>query len=168
MSHFPRCINYVLAAEGGYVNDPNDPGGETKFGISKRSYPDLDIKLITQDQAIALYERDFWTPIQGDDLPPGLDLLILDHAINAGVGASVRLVQRITGCALDGQLGPVTLAAIAARNPEKMIEEFSDTRLAFYRSLPGWRHYSVGWTRRVQRMRRFALAMARELNPVSS
>jgi lysozyme family protein len=162
MSHFPRCIKHVLAAEGGYVQDPNDRGGETKYGISKRSYPHLDIKGLSLEMATAIYRRDFWTPIQGDALPPGLDLLLLDHAINAGVGASVRLVQRITGCALDGQLGPLTLAAIAARDPQKMIEEFSATRLAFYESLPGWRHYAAGWTRRVQRMRRAALAMARE------
>jgi lysozyme family protein len=163
MSHFPRCIKHVLAAEGGYVNDPNDPGGETKFGISKRSYPDLDIQLITQDQAIALYERDFWTPIQGDALPAGLDLLILDHGINAGTKPAVRLLQGLTGAPADGIMGPITLASISGQDTESLITRFSTARLAYYESLSGWRYYAAGWRRRVQRMQRLALAMAREV-----
>jgi lysozyme family protein len=163
MSHFPRCIKHVLAAEGGYVNDPNDPGGETKFGIAKRSYPDLDIKHLTADQAIALYERDFWRPIQGEDLPAGLDLLILDHGINAGVDTSVRIIQALTGAPEDGDMGPITLASISGQDTEDLITRCSAARLAYYESLSGWRHYAVGWRRRVQRMQRLALAMAREV-----
>lgn len=116
MSHFQRCIHHILAAEGGYVNDPNDPGKATKFGISKRSYPDFDIKHITESQAIALYERDFWRPIQGDDLPAGLDLLNLDHGINAGVGTAISILQGLTGAPEDGIMGPITLASITARD----------------------------------------------------
>lgn len=165
MSHFQRCIHHILAAEGGYVNDPNDPGKATKFGISKRSYPDFDIKHITESQAIALYERDFWRPIQGDDLPAGLDLLNLDHGINAGVGTAISILQGLTGAPEDGIMGPITLASITARDTESLITRFSAARLAYYESLSGWRHYAVGWRSRVQRMQRLALSMARALEP---
>ena len=80
MHTFPDCISHVLAAEGGLVNDPKDPGGVTKFGISQRSYPALNIRELTPDDAKALYQRDYWAPIQGEDLPAGLDLVVLDHA----------------------------------------------------------------------------------------
>ena len=84
MQNFPDCISHVLAAEGGLVNDPKDPGGVTKFGISQRSYPALDIRALSLDEAKAIYQRDYWAPIQGERLPAGLDLLVLDHAVNAG------------------------------------------------------------------------------------
>jgi lysozyme family protein len=162
MSHFPSCIHHILNAEGGLVKDPNDPGGQTQFGISKRQYPDLDIPALTKDDARAIYLRDYWQPIQGDALPAGLNLVLLDHAINAGVKTAVRILQRLVGCPDDGVIGPVTLAAITTHDPQALIAQFCDGRLDFYRALPGWHHYAGGWTRRVQRMRRFALAMTRD------
>ncbi len=165
MSHFPPCIAHVLAAEGGLVNHPQDPGGVTKFGISQRSYPDLDIHALTRDAAQAIYQRDYWAPIQGDDLPAGLDLVMLDHAVNAGPARAIRVLQNLVGVPEDGLLGPVTLAGIARAHPADLITAFSDRRLDYYRDLPSWRYFGAGWTRRVQRARRAALALARELEP---
>lgn len=76
MGDFHRCLQIILAEEGGLVNHPRDPGKLTNFGISQRGYPDLDIAHLTREQAIAIYRRDYWNPIKGDDLPAGLDLLI--------------------------------------------------------------------------------------------
>ena len=105
MSHFPRCIDRILAEEGGLSHHPRDPGGLTKFGISQRTYPDLDIRHLTRAQARAIYQRDFWQPLRADDLPPGLDLLVLDRAVIEpltllGAGALVTPGQRLTGAAL--------------------------------------------------------------------
>ena len=165
MQNFTECVSHVLAAEGGLVNHPQDPGGVTKFGLSQRSYPDLDIRALTREAAQALYQRDYWGPIQGDDLPAGLDLVMLDHAVNAGPARAIRVLQNLVGVPEDGLLGPVTLAGIARAHPADLITAFSDRRLAFYRDLPTWKHFGAGWTRRVQRARRAALAMARALLP---
>ena len=168
MQTFPDCIAHVLAAEGGLVNNPKDPGGVTKFGISQRSYPALDIRALTLDDAKAIYQRDYWTPIQGEALPAGIDLLVLDHAVNAGPIRAVRMLQGLLGVPEDGLMGPITLAACAGAEPESLIASYSDLRLDFYRDLPTWRHVGAGWTRRVHRTRRAALAMARAREPLAA
>ena len=82
---FDRAINRILAHEGGYVNDRFDPGGETRYGISKRAYPSVDIKNLTRDGAKALYHRDYWQAIQGDELHPAIAFQVMDAAVNHGV-----------------------------------------------------------------------------------
>ncbi len=166
MHTFPDCIAHVLAAEGGLVNDPQDPGGLTKFGISQRSYPALDIRALSLDDAKAIYQRDYWAPIQGEALPAGLDLLLLDHAVNAGPARAIRLLQHLVGVPEDGLMGPVTLAGVALADPQDLIATYSELRLDFYRDLPTWRHFGAGWSRRVQRARRAALALARAQAPL--
>ena len=168
MQTFPDCIAHVLAAEGGLVNDPQDPGGVTKFGISQRSYPALDIRALSLDDAKAIYQRDYWAPIQGEALPAGLDLLLLDHAVNAGPARAVRLLQHLVGVPEDGLMGPVTLAGVASADPQDLIARYSERRLDFYRDLPTWRHFGAGWSRRVHRTRRAALAMARAREPLAA
>jgi lysozyme family protein len=81
---FEDCVNHVLRWEGGYSNDPNDPGGETNFGISKRAYPNLDIKHLTRDQAKQIYFTDYWQAVGADKMPDGLNLLAFDTAVNCG------------------------------------------------------------------------------------
>ena len=122
MQTFPECVSHVLAAEGGLVNDPKDPGGVTKFGISQRSYPALDIRALSLDEAKAIYQRDYWDQIQGEAFPAGLDLLLLDHAVNAGPARAVRLLQHLVGVPEDGLMGPVTLAGVAIADPQDLIE----------------------------------------------
>ena len=168
MQTFPDCIAHVLAAEGGLVNDPQDPGGVTKFGISQRSYPALDIRALSLDDAKAIYQRDYWAPIQGEALPAGLDLLLLDHAVNAGPARAVRLLQHLVGVPEDGLMGPVTLAGVAIADPQDLIARYSELRLDYYRDLPTWRHFGAGWSRRVHRARRAALAMARAQAPLAA
>ncbi len=165
MQTFPDCISHVLAAEGGLVNDPKDPGGVTKFGISQRSYPALNIRALSLDDAKAIYQRDYWAPIQGEHLPAGLDLLVLDHAVNAGPARAIRLLQHLVGVPEDGVMGPVTLAGVAVADRDDLIARYSELRLDFYRDLPTWRHFGAGWSRRVHRARRAALALAHATEP---
>ena len=92
ISSYNKALSFVLKWEGGYVDNPEDPGGETKYGISKRSYPNLDIKNLTKQQASKIYKKDYWERIGGDTLPFPFDILTFDFAVNAGVGRASRLV----------------------------------------------------------------------------
>lgn len=106
-----KAIAFVLAYEGGYVNNSSDPGGETNFGISKRAYPNLDIKNLTIDQAKQLYHDDYWNAISGDELPGDLAMAVFDCAVNQGVGMAIRLLQISLGVTVDGKIGPQTVKA---------------------------------------------------------
>jgi len=88
---FESALAFVLAAEGGYVNDPNDPGGETKYGISKKAYPLLDITNLTREQAVDIYRRDYWNKVKGDELPAGVDIAAFDTAVNMGAGTALGI-----------------------------------------------------------------------------
>lgn len=156
MSLYLDLVDRVLSHEGGYVNDPNDPGGETKWGISKRSYPHLNIKDLTRQDAIAIYQRDFWQRVQGDKLPVPFVFQALDAAVNHGIGNAVRWIQRAAGVADDGVIGPVTLAAVARQEPADLVLNFNAERLEFYAKLQTFDHFGRGWTRRVAKNLRYA------------
>src|SRR5262245_40282468 len=107
---FDRCMGH----EGGYVNDPNDPGGETKWGISRRSFPGLDIKNLTREAAADIYEVHFWSKIHADQLPDGVAYQLFDFAINSGIETSIRYFQRALGVADDGYWGQISQSAADA------------------------------------------------------
>lgn len=146
---FPKMVERVLSHEGGYVNHPKDPGGETNWGIAKRSYPNVNIKALTRDGAIAIYRRDFWDRVQGDKLPPAVAFQAFDAAVNHGIGNAVRWLQRAAGVADDGVIGPVTLAAIRKAEPADLVLRFNAVRLEFYANLSTFPTFGRGWTRRV-------------------
>ena len=146
---FLTAINRVLGIEGGYVANPADPGGVTNWGISQRSYPNLDIASLTRDDAIAIYERDFWSKIDGDALPSGVGYQCLDFAVNSGVGTALRALQRAVGVADDGVFGPVSLAALKAQDAADTIMRFLAERLMFMSGLSNWLSFGRGWARRI-------------------
>lgn len=156
MSNFPAFVERVLSHEGGYVNDPRDPGGETKFGIAKRSYPQLDIKNLTRQHAIEIYRRDFWHRVRGDDLPRAVAFQALDAAVNHGMGNAVRWLQRAAGVADDGVIGPVTMAAINRADAADLVLLFNAERLDFYARLRTFDTFGRGWARRVSENLRHA------------
>jgi lysozyme family protein len=125
------AINFVLKMEGGYTVDPNDPGGETNFGISKKAYPNLDIKDMTVDQAEAIYQSDYWAPCSCDDLPKPLALSVFDCAVNQGVTKAKRILQMALGVEVDGNVGPETIAAAMKSGPQQVKLYLAD-RLAEY------------------------------------
>ena len=155
MGDFPRCIAVILAEEGGLANHRRDPGGLTKYGISQRSYPDLNIAALTKETAIALYRRDYWNPVHGDELPAGLDLLLLDCAVNQGPATAIRLLQEALKLDQDGVLGPITLAN-ARRTMPNVLPEFCALRAWRYEINRHEDAFGKGWFRRLFRL--FALA----------
>lgn len=152
MGDFHRCIDFILAEEGGYSNHPNDPGGETKYGISKRAYPHLDIRHLTLERAVDLYQTDYWQPIHGDQLPNPLALLLLDSAVNMGPKTAIRLLQRALNLPDDGVVGPRTLNAIALSVPRELLTNVAAERAAIYRGLRHTDTFQRGWYRRLLRI----------------
>lgn len=150
---FIRSINFVLdpRTEGGLSMDPNDPGnwtggsvgvGEmlgTKFGISAAAYPMLDIKSLSRDDAVAIYFRDYWSKIRGDDLPPRVAGVILDSAVNQGPGTAVKLLQTalgLKGQQIDGSVGPGTIAAARGVDQDDLVPEILALRALRYTKAP--------------------------------
>lgn len=146
---FDEAFEKLIGHEGGYSNDPRDPGGETKFGISRRSYPQADIKNLTLDQAKLIYFRDYWQRAQCGLLPPGIRFDTFDTAVNSGVTTAIKLLQRTVSVSDDGIVGPQTLMAIRAMPPSRFVAHFNAHRLAFMTTLANWPAHGKGWARRV-------------------
>lgn len=147
--NFDEAFDALIDHEGGYVNDPNDPGGETKFGISKRSYPHLDIRSLTLQDAKAIYLRDFWGRLQLQELPEPVRFQMFDAAVNHGPGNAARFLQRAVDVADDGYVGPVTIEATKLFTPYELLARFNGERLMFFTKLSTWKHHGKGWARRI-------------------
>lgn len=146
---FDKSLSIVLTFEGGYSNDPHDPGGETKFGISKKAYPTLDIKALTKDDASILYKRDYWDKCHCDRWAPGVALLVFDTAVNMGIHTAIILLQHVSGANPDGIIGPRTIEAVGRLSPSKLIQDYAAMRMLRYTNNPNWPEYKKGWTRRL-------------------
>ncbi|MCB1918640.1 MAG: hypothetical protein KDJ28_01515 [Candidatus Competibacteraceae bacterium] len=148
MGDFYRCIDFILAEEGGYANHPADPGGETKYGISKRAYPHLNIAALTLEDATELYERDYWQPIHGEAFPDGLALLLFDAAVNQGSKTAVRLLQQALKVTVDGIPGPNTQTTARLRMP-RILTDFAAERALRYEFNSNESTFGRGWYRRL-------------------
>jgi lysozyme family protein len=146
---FDRAFEKLIGHEAGYVNHPADPGGETKFGISKRSYPMEDIRALTLARAKELYRRDFWIPAGCETLPEAIRFDVFDMAVNSGVRQAIRTLQAAVGTAPDGLLGVVTLRAAQTMSGDRVLMRFGAARLLFMTNLSTWDKFGKGWTRRV-------------------
>ena len=146
---FEECMDRLMSdrIEGGYVNDPNDPGGETKYGISKRSYPSVDIRNLTKEQAKSIYFRDFW--FSWMEMQPEAAYHILSAMVHSGQTTVIRWVQRSLGVADDGQFGPISQAAYKKAQAAPFLFMFIAVRLDFFTRLKNWRHHGKGWSRRI-------------------
>ena len=146
---FDKAFERVIGHEGGYVNDPRDPGGETKYGISKRAYPNVDIKNLTLDQAKEIYRRDYWNRLHLDELPVAVRFDLFDAAINSGVSAAAKFLQRAAGTAADGVIGKLTIAAANGMDPQRLDKRLSGYRLQYLCDLFTFPTFGKGWVRRV-------------------
>jgi len=148
---FARAVAYILRpdVEGGLIDDPRDPGGLTNYGISQRAYPDVDIRALTPGLAAAIYERDYWMPIHGNELPDAVGFALLDLAVNSGVGAAIHALQRVLGVPVDGVMGPQTMRAAQTIPSKALVRDLFEQRLALMESLPNYAHDGKGWRRRV-------------------
>jgi len=158
MVGFDLSFDRLMGNEGGYVNRADDPGGETNWGISKRSYPNVDIKALTRDQAKAIYLKDFWQRGQMDQYDPAISFQVFDIAVNSGIETALRMMQRAAGVADDGHVGPFTLAAIKARSVTDMLMLIVAERLLFWSGLSNWSAAGRGWARRAAKDLQYAAA----------
>lgn len=155
---FDSLIGKVIGHEGGYVNDPNDPGGETKYGISKRSYPNINIKTLTLRQACDIYYRDWWTKLQCSQIKhDAIAQKLMDTAVNVGVGTGVRIAQKAlkdigAKVTVDGKIGPQTIGAINSAQPNTLLQAMRNRQAEHYRKLiernPALAKYERGWLSR--------------------
>jgi lysozyme family protein len=148
MIDFDDAIERILSHEGGYVNNPADPGGETQWGIAKRSYPTVNIKTLTREGAKAIYLRDFWTPVASKISDSALCFQVLDAAVNHGIGNAIRFLQRALGVADDGAFGPASIEALKARDPHDVHLLFMAERFEFWTRLNAFDTFGRGWVRR--------------------
>lgn len=147
MSTFDTAIERVLGHEAGYVNDPADPGGETKWGISKRSYPHVDIANLTREEAKEIYRRDFWDPLA--DAHPAVRYQLLDFAVNSGIQTAIRKLQQAVRVADDGHWGPISRAALRSMPLNDVLMRMNALRLEFMTNLRNWPNHGRGWARRI-------------------
>lgn len=152
---FNNAFNLILINEGGYVNDPRDKGGETKYGISKKAYPNIDIKNLSLEQARAIYHRDYWQRCKCEFLPDALSVAVFDYAVNSGCRKAIRDLQEVLGVAVDGIIGNQTIGAANRIPQRKVLSEYLDKRLNYLMSLKSWTRYGNGWGNRIKRVREF-------------
>ena len=136
--------------EGGYVDDPKDIGGETKYGISKRAFPHIDIEQLTLEKAKSLYMINYWMLIKPSLLPDRLKLSVFDFAVNSGVSRAIKAIQKLLGVQQDGLFGPVTSSALdQVEDIETFVTLYNTDRLLFLKGLDTFSRYGKGWVRRV-------------------
>ena len=156
MDTFPECLQLILAEEGGLNNHRQDPGGLTKFGISQRAYPYVDIAHLTLQQASLIYLNDYWNPVRGHLLPAGLDLMMFDCAVNQGTETAAVLLQQALGIKADGSIGPITLTRACQAMPDLLIT-FAAERALRYEFNRNEETFGRGWYRRLFRIQNLAL-----------
>lgn len=143
----------------GYVNDPDDAGGETKYGVARNANPDLDIHSLDWEGAERVYYKRYWLLGDCGDMPSRLAVLHFDSCVNHGVGRAAKFVQRAAGVADDGDIGPATIRAIVAKDEITLCNAVCDQREKFYRDIvaakPVQAKYLNGWLRRVNEVRAF-------------
>jgi lysozyme family protein len=166
--NFKLCLDFVLQFEGGYVNNPDDPGGPTNLGVTQatlstylgRQAAIAEVKALTPATVAPIYRLKFWDHVSGDQLPIGVDLAVFDFGVHSGPKRGIIGLQRaLGGLADDGNLGPLTLAAAAAADPAKLIGELCDERLKFLQGLSVFKKFQAGLTNRVANCRDAALSM---------
>lgn len=164
---FDAALAFTFQWEGSYSNDPRDPGGATNHGITLKTLADwrgtactpADVQALTQDEAGAIYRARYWDAVQGDSLAPGVDLMVFDHAVNAGPGRSARLLQGAVSTTMDGMIGPATLAAASAVDPTVLVDRLAAAQEVSYRATPNFDVYGRGWLNRLAARKAAALEM---------
>ncbi|WP_181409713.1 glycoside hydrolase family 108 protein [Martelella alba] len=170
MDAFAACLQATLREEGGYSDDPKDPGGATMHGITQETYdryrseeglPVCNVKTIGADEVGAIYRHGYWDPIGGSQLPPGIDLAVFDAAVNSGPQRAVSWLQQALNqqrspalqLAIDGVFGQQTGQALEqVKDIGAVIDAICTQRLAFLKTLPGWLHFGTGWSNRIRRI----------------
>jgi lysozyme family protein len=165
--NYQKCLETILHHEGGYVNHPKDPGGETNLGVTKRVYEEWggtkDMKDLLVEDVAPIYKKNYWDRVKGDDLPSGLDLCVFDFGVNAGTGRAAKYLQTMIGTVADGGIGPNTLKKVdeyvEKHGLEVTIRDYQNRRQGYYESLSTFETFGRGWTRRVTETTELAISM---------
>jgi lysozyme family protein len=165
--NFDKSLLILLKHEGGYVNHPKDPGGETNLGVTKRVYEEWggnkNMKDLKEEDVAPIYKKNYWDRCKCDHLPSGLDLAVFDWAVNSGTGRAAKNLQAMIGTVADGGIGPNTLKTlneyIEHHGLENVIEEYKNVRQKFYESLSTFETFGKGWTRRNNETAEIAMEM---------
>lgn len=166
IDNWEKSFAEMIKSEGGFVNNPADPGGATNFGVTKTVWEAWirhtvtidDMKKLTQEEVKPLYYEKYWKPV-GNELPIGIDFLVFSFGVNAGVGRSIKVLQTSLGVVADGQIGQNTMKKIQEADSKTLIENFSNAKISFYKSLSTFPTFGRGWINRVEREKNEALAM---------
>lgn len=167
-NNFDHVIGLVLQEEGGFVNNPKDPGGMTNLGVTLRvweafvghSVGEAEMRALTPAIVTPLYKQNYWDKVSGDNLPRGLDYAVMDFAVNSGPVRAAKTLQEICGVNQDGSIGPATLAVVNSADPAGLIDKLCNQRLAFLKSLSTFATFGKGWTARVTRVKAASEQMA--------
>jgi lysozyme family protein len=157
----------VLKHEGGYVNNPRDPGGRTNLGVTQRAWEaylnrdvtEIEMRGLTPEAVKPFYKTMYWDKIKGDQLPAGVDYATYDLAVNSGTRRATKYLQEIAGVFADGIIGPKSIDAIEALDPEQTVEVLCDMRLNFLKRLTTFDTFGKGWSARVAEVKAKASSM---------
>ena len=163
--NYDKCLETILHHEGGYVNHPKDPGGETNLGVTKKVYQEhggtKDMKDLLVEDVAPIYKKGYWDKMKCDDIPSGLDLCLFDFGVNAGPGRAAKFLQQMIGTTVDGGIGPNTLAKleeyIRENGEHEAVNKYQEMRQKYYEKLSTFATFGRGWTRRVQETTKLAL-----------
>ena len=165
--NWEQSFALVLKHEGGFVNNPKDPGGMTNLGVTKKVWEsyvghevdEAEMRSLTPDIVMPLYKKNYWDAVNGDDLPAGVDYAVYDLAVNSGVRRAVKILQKAAGVAQDGVIGPATIEAVNDKNARELAQDVCESRLAFLQALPTFDTFGKGWSRRVAEVEQTAFNM---------
>ena len=165
--NFEQCLAFVLKSEGGFVNNPKDPGGMTNLGVTKKTWEawvghEVDEQVMRElgpENVAPLYKEKYWDAIKGDDLPYGVDYAVFDCAVNAGPSRAIKILQRTLDLNEDGVLGPVTLKYVQESNVRSLATTYCEDRLTFLQGLPTFETFGKGWSARVMQVEEAAFRM---------
>ena len=168
--NFQAALDFVLKYEGGFSDNKNDPGGATNRGVTQATLSAWrghhvtinDVQSLTLDEASEIYRKQYWNLINGDQLPVGVDLAVLDYAVNSGVSRAIKALQAAVNIDQDGHLGLQTMDKVSQYHPEAIIDKICARRLSFLENLKAWRFFGKGWGARVAACRFLAIKMAAE------
>lgn len=151
--NFDQAFDILLRHEGGFSDHPADPGGKTRFGITEAVAREAgyrgDMRELPIDLAKRIYRDRYWNAVQAEELPDAIRYAVFDAAVNSGPRQAIRWLQRAVGVEDDGIIGPVTLAAVRAADPERLLRRFLSQRLRFMTGLSNWPAFGRGWARRI-------------------
>ena len=169
-NNFKKCLELVLKSEGGWVNNPKDPGGETNLGVTKKVWEEWvghevkTMKDLTPEDVAPMYQAKYWMACYANQLPVGIDYMAFDAAVNMGPGRAVKLLQECLGCVPDVTIGPRTMQLIDQKKPEDIVDLYSKRKTSFYEGLATFATFGKGWLKRVEDVKFNALKMIGEAN----